>query len=53
MRQDDASSWLLIAAERHISGNTDALSTAFRRPMSARLVLMVKGVAGPSVLSFG
>jgi hypothetical protein len=47
MRQNDAASWLLIAAERHISGDTDALSTAFRRPISARLAPVVKGVAGP------
>src|SRR5687767_5610225 len=29
----------------HISGHTDALSTAFRRPMSACLASIVQGVA--------
>jgi hypothetical protein len=53
MRQSDASLWLLMEAERHTSGNTDALSTAFRRPMSASLAPMVKDGAGPSVPSLG
>jgi hypothetical protein len=53
MRQGDASHWLLMAAERPTSGDTDALSTAFRRPMSARLAPMLNGATGPSVRNIG